>query len=132
MRVRTRRVPAKSFDYRLDHERVQQQRDRLNTRVNTLGNAGYITTPALQAYSCATTGQLADYALASTVDTNTTTLSGSVLPAILALQQQVIPTTSSILNDANVGATATSGATANVTMTNKSSGTGVDFTVSSG
>jgi len=100
----------------------------INTRVNTLENAGYITTPALQAYSYATTGQLADYALATAVDTNTTTLSGSVLPAIVALQQQFIPTTTDILNDTNVRATATSGATAGVTMTNKSSGTGVDFT----
>ena len=38
-----------------------------------------------------------------------------------------IPTTTDILNNTNVGATATSGATAGVTVTNKSSGTGVDF-----
>ena len=59
----------------------------INTRVNTLETAGYITTPALQAYSYATTGQLADYALASSVNANSQTLSGSVLPAIVALQQ---------------------------------------------
>ena len=76
----------------------------INTRVNSLENAGYITTPALQAYSYATTGQLADYALSTSV-----------------------PTTTDILNNTNMGATATSGATAGVSVTNKSSGTGVDF-----
>jgi hypothetical protein len=40
----------------------------INGRVNSLETAGYITTPALQAYSYATTGQLVDYPLASTVN----------------------------------------------------------------
>jgi len=46
-----------------------------NTRVNTIKNAGYITTPALQAHEYATTATLSDYALASSVTTNCTTLS---------------------------------------------------------
>jgi len=61
----------------------------INTRVNTIENAGYITTPALQAHGYATTAALSDYALAATVTTNSTTLAGSVLPAIIALQAQV-------------------------------------------
>ena len=63
----------------------------------------------------------------TTVNTNSQTLAGSVLPAIVAFQAQVIPTTSSILNNTNVGATATEGAAASVNIVNKTSGTGVDF-----
>jgi hypothetical protein len=100
----------------------------INTRVNTLENAGHIATPALQAHSYATTADLSNYALASSVTTNSRYLSGVGLPAIAALQAQVIPTTSSILNNTNVGATASSGSTAGVTVVNKASpATGVDF-----
>jgi len=63
----------------------------------------------------------------TTVNTNSQTLAGSVLPAIVAFQAQVIPTTSSILNNTNVGATATEGAAASVNIVKKTSGTGVDF-----
>jgi hypothetical protein len=70
----------------------------INTRVNSLETAGYITTPSLQAYAYATTGQLADYALSASV-----------------------PSTTDILNNTNMGATATSGANAGVTVANKAS-----------
>jgi hypothetical protein len=59
------------------------------TQVNTLETAGYVTSAGLGGYDFATNGQLIDYALSSSV-----------------------PSTTDILNNTNVRATATSGANA--------------------
>jgi len=67
----------------------------INTRVNILETAGYVTSAGLGGYNFATQGYF----------------------------QMAVD----ILNNTNIGASATSGSTAGVNVTNKASGTGVDF-----
>jgi hypothetical protein len=104
----------------------------INTRVNTLENSGFVTSDGLGGYNFATQGyvqsalpDVSNFMTSSTLSTNHYTKGET---------DTAIPTTTDILNNTNVGATATSGATAGVTVTNKSSGSGVDlnFTIPPG
>ena len=98
----------------------------INTRVNSLENSGFVTSAGLGGYNFATEGyvqtaipDVSNFVTSSALTTNHYTKTET---------DTAIPTTSDILNNTNVGATATSGATAGVTVTNKSSGSDVDFT----
>jgi hypothetical protein len=98
----------------------------INNRVNTLETSGFVTSAGLGGYNFATQGyvqdalpDVSDFVTSSTLSTNHYTKIET---------DTAIPTTTDILNNTNVGATATSGATAGVTVTNKSSGSDVDFT----
>jgi hypothetical protein len=104
----------------------------INTRVNTLENAGYVTSAGLGGYNFATEGyvqtalpDVSNFVTSSNLSTNHYTKSET---------DTAIPTTTDILNNTNVGATTTNGATAGVTVTNESPGSGVDlnFTIPPG
>jgi len=105
---------------------------RHGQRLTTIEQAGY-----------ATTSQLSAYALSSSLGSTNTNLSG-VGDRVTTLEnsgfvtsaglggynfatQGYVATAVDVLNNTNIGATATGGATAGVNVTNKASGTGVDF-----
>jgi len=88
----------------------------INNRVNTLETSGFVTSAGLGGYNFATQGyvqdalpDVSDFVTSSTLSTNHYTKIET---------DMAIPTTTDVLNNTNVGATATSGATAGVTVTN--------------
>ncbi len=102
------------------------------TRITTIEGAGYATTTQLSLY--ATASSLGDTnTTVGGINTRVNTLenAGYVTSAGLGgynyATQGYVATAVDILINTNIGATAASGASAGVSVTNKASGTGVDF-----
>ena len=103
-----------------------------NQRITTIEDAGYVTQSGLSIYATASSlGTTNDTVGGINTRVNTLENAGYITtPALQAYNYITIadvPTTTDILNNTNIGASATSGTTAGVNVTNKASGTGVDF-----
>ncbi len=101
-------------------------------RITTIEGAGYATTSQLSLYATASSlGTTNDTVGGINTRVNTLENSGFVTSAGLGgynyATQGYVATAVDILNNTNIGASATSGTTAGVSVVNKASGTGVDF-----
>ncbi len=102
------------------------------TRITTIEGAGYATTSQLSLYATASSlGTTNDTVGGINTRVNTLENAGYVTSSGLSgynyATQGYVATAVDILNNTNIGATASSGASAGVTVTDKASGTGVDF-----
>jgi hypothetical protein len=101
-------------------------------RITDIEDAGYVTQSALSVYATASSlGTTNDTVGGINTRVNTLENAGYVTSSGLSgynfATQGYVATAVDILNNTNIGATATSGTTAGVTVTDKASGTGVDF-----